>query len=556
MWRCQMGWLLSVFVTKMKTSRLIILCGSFAALILPLVGGSTGLQAQENIVALGRVNAAGVLLSGTTAVGGIISTVHNGTGDYTVNINATGVFTGAVANDFIVQVSLVSTNSGDDTIKARVTSVTNDLVSLAVHTDDVEDTGNPDGPLPTNINFSFVLLRVPSSFPASAGTRYLIGTGTVSSAGALDSGVGVGGITVTSSQLGTGDYKVLLSKPGGFVADLNNDYVLSLTNRGSGVQDQVIRGGVADITSDDYVAFNVHTDDVQDFPDASIAVPASESFYFAVYRLSTTPEPLPESRLLTVLARVDFNGTLFSAGNSFDGGILTSSQVATGHFRVEINSSGAFAGRNALEFVALAHLDQPNSSDEAIRSDVTIINPDTLQVDVYINDVEKSGEFTGVPTNANFFLSLFDSKADLQPDLRIGEKASLTKMGGDDLYNATGAGQQMRLPLVATSRKKYFFALENDGNVADNIQVKESGAGSRVRTNYFQITGGRVNVTAQVKKLGKIEESLNPGATTLFEGRIKYLSNEKRPRRKIRLAGTSLVDPSAADAVRLKVSGI
>lgn len=519
------------------------------------MAGSVGLLAQDNVVALGRVNSVGTLLNGTTTVNGVISTTFNGTGDYTVEVTSLGAFAGSDANDYVMQVTVSSTVSGDETIKASVTGVTDDVVTINVHTDDVEDLGSPSGPLEFSSAFHFVLYRIPDALPAVGGTRFLIGTGLVNAAGTLVSGTGVGGITISSVQNAAGDYSVALSKTGAFVGDVLNDYVLALSARATGDQDQAVRGAPSNAGSDDEIIFNIHTDDVQDLPDADTGTPTNEDFYFTVYRM-TPISGLPASRLLVALARVDDAGVLLSNPNAFDGGTLSASQIGAGDYRVTIVSPGAFAGRSATDFVAQVNLDQSVSADEAIMSNVTIPDDNTLQVSVNINDVEASGNDAGVPINRPFFLSLFDARAELQPDLRIGEKGSLTKMKGDNKYNASGGGQQLKLELVSTSRKKYFFALENDGNIADNVRVKEKGAGSRVRTNYFRLTGGRANVTAKVRKAGSIAEDVNPGAFVRYEGRIKYLSADNRPGRKIRLTGTSLIASSARDAVRLKVSGI
>lgn len=539
----------------MKSSITKNRCGILAALMLASTVGSVGLLAQDSIIALGRANSAGALLNGTTSVNGVISSTSNGTGDYTVTVTAAGAFAGSDVNDYVVKVAVNSSGSGDESIKASVTSVTDNVVSFNVHIDDIEDLTDVDLAQPDDLPFHFTLYRVPGAFPANAGTRFLLGTGKVNGSGDLLSGAGVGGITISSVRNGTGDYSVTLSKPGGFVGDVNNDYVLSLSVSGTGTQDQVVRGAPFNLTSDDSVVFNIHTDDVQANPDSSLPTPADEDFYFTVYRIAPV-EGLPASRLLVALARVNAAGTLLSAPNAFDGGTLSAAQNATGNYTVTIVSPGAFAGRTQSDFIAHVTLVQNFSSDEAIMSTVTIPDDDTLLVGVRINDLEQSGQIQGVPTDASFGLSLFDARAELQPDLRIGEKGSLTKMKGDNNYNATGAGQQLRLDLVSTSRKKYFFALENDGNIADNIRVKEKGAGSRVRTNYFRLTGGRANVTAKVKKAGSVAEEVNPGAFVRYEGRIKYLSADNRPGRKIRLTGTSLIAPSARDTVRLKVSGI
>lgn len=47
--------------------------------MLAFAAGSIDLLAQDNVVALGRVNSAGTLLNGTTTVNGVINTTQNGT---------------------------------------------------------------------------------------------------------------------------------------------------------------------------------------------------------------------------------------------------------------------------------------------------------------------------------------------------------------------------------------------------------------------------------------------------------------------------------------------
>lgn len=536
----------------MKTYKIDSTRGIFAALILAIVAGTSGLVAADNIVALGRVASAGALLNSGNTVNGVVTSTNNGTGDYTVEVIAPGAFTGASVNDFIPQVTVNSTASGDETVKAHVVSVTDDIVSMNVHIDDVEDLTNPDLFLPINMGFYFTLYRVSGVATAGAGTRFLLGAGVVSSAGGLSSGAGVDGIVITTIQNATGDYSVTLSKSGAFSGDVNSDYVLSLSVRGSGTQDEVVRGGVSDTGSNDQVVFNVHTDDPQANPDASIAVPISRAFCFSVYKIAPMTG-LPASQLLVALARVNSTGTLLSIPTAIDGGAINVVQDGVGDYHLTIVSPGAFAGRFENEFVAHVSLNQNNTADENIIGIVTLPDSNTLRVDINTNDVEQSGQISGVPTNVGFFLSVFDAKAVHQPDLRIGEKRSLTKMKGNDRYNSSGGGQQTKVKLQSTSRKKYFFALENDGNVSGSVRIKEKGAGKTVRTNYFNITNGRKNVSAKLRKAGHIEESVSPDAMVRYEGRVKYLSNNKRPGRKIRLMGTSLSNPSAHDTVRLKV---
>jgi hypothetical protein len=138
------------------------------------------LIAQDNIVALGRVSGAGTLLSGKSSVGAVITPVRNGVGDYTVTFTAAGGFAGVNANDLAVQAAIASSAAGDDTIKADVSAVTANSVTVEVQIDDVEN--NPSGQVAADADFFFTLFRAPNTAVAPATTPYLLASGRVNAA--------------------------------------------------------------------------------------------------------------------------------------------------------------------------------------------------------------------------------------------------------------------------------------------------------------------------------------------------------------------------------------
>jgi hypothetical protein len=102
---------------------------------------------------------------------------------------------------------------------------------------------------------------------------------------------------------------------------------------------------------------------------------------------------------------------------------------------------------------------------------------------------------------------------------------------------------------------KYFFALENDGNITDRVRLNETGRVNQVRTKYFRLSGGRKNITGKVIRAGYIEEALDPDDAVRYQGWVKYRSPKTRPKQSIRIIARSLVDTSKVDAVRANASG-
>lgn len=524
-----------------------------ASLVLVLTGAGP-LCAQDNIVALGRVSGAGALVGGTSSVGAVIAPVRNAAGDYTITITAAGAFTGADANDFAVQTAIASAVSADETIKADVSAVTDDTLTLEVRVDDVEN--NPNGHLAADADFFFTVLRIPSTAVANPSTPYLLATGKVNAAGGLVASIGRDGVIASSALNAAGDFAVTLTKPGGFVGDSANDYVLALTLEGSGAAGFAIRGDVSSVAGDGTLVLNVRTDDVQDVADANDALAASRAFFFSVFKVTAMPAGTQDTSALVANSRVNATGTLLSSTNSFDGGTITSAQLGTGSYRVTVTSTGAFSSRTAADFVAHATLNQGASDDKGIMTQVILANASTLHIDVAVTDLEVAGVDNGVAADAGFYLSILDTVVDLQPDLRIGRGPSLSRMKGNDVYNLSGRGQALNLKLEKLKWSRYHFALENDGEITDRIRLSEILRGKRLRTKYFRLTGGRKNVTGSVIRAGLLEPSLAPGEIIRYQGWVKYRSPKQRRKQGFRLVARSLTDRTKADAVRVNVRGL
>jgi len=515
-----------------------------------LLSGSGALIAQDNIVALGRISGGGALVSGTGSPGTVITPVRNSAGDYTVTITSAGAYTGADANDFAVHVTIASPLSGDDTIKADISAVTANSITLEMNTDDVENL--PSGHAASDNGFYFTVFRIQSTAVAENTTPYLLSAGTVSAAGSVGSSIGRHGVVASSTLSNAGEYQITLSKPGGFAGDNTNDYVLLLTLEGSEAAGYATCGDVTDVSADGSMVMTVRTDDVQSVLAAASAVPSSRAFHFSVFKTTAMPVGTTDASALVANARIDAAGNLLSGPNSLDGGTMTSVRQSIGDYRVTITSIGAFANRVSGDYVAHATLNQAGSDDDGIMTEVIWADANTLHIDVAVTDVEVIAQPEGAASDAGFYLTIMNLVTDYQPDLRIGRRSSITRMKGDNLYNSTGRGQEHKMAIKGREWSIYHFALENDGDESDAMSVNEY-RGQNMRTRYFRLTGGRRNVTASMIREGHLESSLDSGEVILYQGWAKYGAREVRSSQSLQIHVRSLSDSAMTDAVRLNV---
>jgi hypothetical protein len=532
----------------------LLIHGVFTSLL--AIASLTSAKADDSVVALGAVDAAGALDNSANSVAGVVASSRTGIGDFELTVTAPGAFAGSVVDDFTVEATARALFSDDNLAYGRVTAVTNDVLTVTVRTSDPEDTTDPDLAEAQDSAFYFLIRQVPAGNTAMDGeSRFLMGVGSVSSGGVLNSGFGVDGVTVASSNTSIGEYSINLTKTGGFVGDSIDDYVLILCpSGGTVIEDEVARGGASTAASDDTVLFEVFTDDVQQAVAGFLAVPANEPFTFAIYRL-TGSELSGESasRLVLAAAAVESNGVLDGGAIRFGAGTLTTSNPSTGLYVHDIVSPGAFAGVPASRFVAQAFARSSGLLDEVINAGVVIVDDNTLRVQVAITDAEEDGQGTGIFQSLDHVFVIYDTDPDFGPDLSIGTKKSFTTLKGRGVQNANGAGQGIKLSLTGTAERKFFLAAENAGHSLDGIRLKGIGTAGPLNTTFFRTTGGKTNVTAEVKTGAVVADDVLPGEIIRFEGRTAYKSATTRPTKTIKVRGLSELEPASIDLVKAKV---
>jgi hypothetical protein len=516
----------------------------------------TSAKADDPVIALGAVNSLGAMGKSANSVGGIVSSSLSGTGDFQITVTAAGAFAGRTANDFVVETTVRATSSDDNISNGAVTTVTNDVLTVRVRTSDLEDSANPDGPLAQNSAFSFVIRRIDVGTTSIDGdSRFLLGVGEVTITGALLSGFGIDGITVTSSKSNTGEYTINLTKAGGFAGDTTGDYLIMLcAEGGTGADDEAVRGGASSVVSDDAVLFEVYTDDVQQAVAGSSPNPADEPFSFAIYRLTGAETAGGSaSRMVAAVAAVSSIGNVVTGASRFGEGTLSASRLSAGLFQLDLTNPGAFAGVAAGRFVVQAFNDSSSSDDELIGAEVNVFNDDTLRVRISATDVEVDTESTGTLNDRNLFIVIYDTDPDFGPDLSIGTEKSLTTLKGRGVQNANGAGQGIKLNLTGTAKRKFFLAAEHTGHSIDGIRLKGIGTAGPLNTSFFRTTGGKTNVTAEVKIGAVVAEDIFPGEIIRFEGRSAYKRATTRPAKTMKVRGLSGFEPSSIDLVNAKV---
>jgi hypothetical protein len=516
----------------------------------------TSAKADDPVIALGAVNSLGAMGKSANSVGGIVSSSLSGTGDFQITVTAAGAFAGRTANDFVVETTVRATSSDDNISNGAVTTVTNDVLTVRVRTSDLEDSANPDGPLAQNSAFSFVIRRIDVGTTSIDGdSRFLLGVGEVTITGAMLSGFGIDGITVTSSKSNTGEYTINLTKAGGFAGDTTGDYLIMLcAEGGTGADDEAVRGGASSVVSDDAVLFEVYTDDVQQAVAGSSPNPADEPFSFAIYRLTGAETAGGSaSRMVAAVAAVSSIGNVVTGASRFGEGTLSASRLSAGLFQLDLTNPGAFAGVAAGRFVVQAFNDSSSSDDELIGAEVNVFNDDTLRVRISATDVEVDTESTGTLNDRNLFIVIYDTDPDFGPDLSIGTEKSLTTLKGRGVQNANGAGQGIKLNLTGTAKRKFFLAAEHTGHSIDGIRLKGIGTAGPLTPSFFRTTGGKTNVTAEVKIGAVVAEDVFPGEIIRFEGRSAYKRATTRPAKTMKVRGLSGFEPSSIDLVNAKV---
>jgi len=515
----------------------------------------TSAKADDPVVALGAVASNGTLENSANSVEGVVASSLIDTGEYEITVMAAGAFTGTTSDDYTVETTIRSVTSDDNLSNGTVTSVTNDSLTVRVLTADVEDAANPNGPLAQNSRFYFLIRRVEVGQTTIDGdSRFLLGLGKVASNGVLTTSFGIDGVALTSSNPNTGEYLINLTKPGAFVGDATNDYLLFLTSgEGDGKDDEALRGGASSIISDDTVLFEIYADDVQQAAAGNSADPTNQAFQFAIYRLTgAETSGQSASRLVRAVASIDSTGGLTSGATRFGEGALTASRISEGLFQLDLSLPGGFAGVSSNRFVVQAFDNSSSSSDELIGAEISVFDDNTLRVEISATDVEADGEVTGTLNDRNLFVVIYDTDPAFGPDLGIGTKKALSSMKGRGVINGSGAGQGIKLKLTGTFQRKFFIAAENAGHSIDSLRLKGIATRGPLDTTFFRTTGGKTNVTAEVKIGSVVAEDVFPGNIVRFEGRTAYKSQGSRPTKTMKVRGISDFAPSSVDLVKVK----
>lgn len=124
---------------------------------------------------------------------------------------------------------------------------------------------------------------------------------------------------------------------------------------------------------------------------------------------------------------------------------------------------------------------------------------------------------------------------DPRPDLTIGK--GLGGQRGNDVYNATGAGQRLVARYSKRAKGRLVGFAQNDSLAPDTILLSGSRAKRPFRVKYFLYQPFRTNVTAGVISGGTPSGVLAPGESRRFDMRIT--SSSKRGRAKFLITGSS-----------------
>ncbi len=141
-------------------------------------------------------------------------------------------------------------------------------------------------------------------------------------------------------------------------------------------------------------------------------------------------------------------------------------------------------------------------------------------------------------------------------DARIGSNSNPATHLINNFYSPSGAGQLQNVKLKGRKKKKFYFSVENDGNIAAPFSVVGTPASKRMKFTVLNLTRGG-NVTAALT-VGYAMGNLAPGQLELFQctakSKSRPKSKKKKKRKKVRevllfrasIPGTSHVDSVVA----------
>ena len=143
-----------------------------------------------------------------------------------------------------------------------------------------------------------------------------------------------------------------------------------------------------------------------------------------------------------------------------------------------------------------------------------------------------------------------------QPDLLIGKTWS--SLRGDGIYNATGAGQKVRLRHPKKRKTfRYVIRVQNDGLSQDELQFRGNRGSRKFRTNFYHLAGDRVNVTGAVVA-GTLRQDLAGGGSVAMQvkSRRKGKASNKFKQNNFNLSASSSGVSTRRDLVRGNVKSL
>lgn len=156
----------------------------------------------------------------------------------------------------------------------------------------------------------------------------------------------------------------------------------------------------------------------------------------------------------------------------------------------------------------------------------------------------------GGPGAGSFVTTLF------QPDLGIGSRGNPSTHRGNNSHNLSGAGQTESVTTLGAKKAKLYFSVQNDGDGADDFLLQGSRANRKFKfVKYFQLSGGRRNVTASMIRTGYGQMDVDPGAVSLFQVQAKP-NGKKRASQTLKILAVSKGDSRGADLAKGKVKGL
>ena len=97
-----------------------------------------------------------------------------------------------------------------------------------------------------------------------------------------------------------------------------------------------------------------------------------------------------------------------------------------------------------------------------------------------------------------------------------------------------------------------FFAAVNQGDAVDGLRLKGLKTRGPLSTSFFRTSGGRANVTAQLKSGGLVAAEIRPGEQATFQGKTAY-KGSLRPTKVMKLIGRSGYSQAVSDVNKVKV---